>query len=56
MVQRDLFSARYYNIQFSCLCSFKRGLLQCLTPLHVEVSSSDSCSIGTDFDHIMDFH
>jgi hypothetical protein len=24
--------------------------------LHVEISSSDSCSTGTDFDHVKDFY
>jgi hypothetical protein len=53
--QRRFVSARYYNIQFGCLCSFKRGLLQSCSVAYYEVLSFDSCSTGTDFDHVMDF-
>jgi hypothetical protein len=54
--KRRFVSARYYNIQFGCLCSFKWGLLQSLSSVaYWEVLLSDSCPTGIYFDHVMDF-
>ena len=60
-MQGDLFSAQQsVLLRFQCnsvVFALLRGVYcRVDAPLHVEeIRSSDSCSIGTDFHHVMEF-